>query len=262
MHSFKKMILNLFKKRKKEFYYVEKGVGATIIILHGLMGGVSNFNGILNYLPKKGYNVIMLKLPVYNLALPNANIKYIAEYVRKFIEYKNLKKTILLGNSLGGHIALVFTKKYPELVKGLILTGSSGLYENSFNEGYPKRKSYEYVKRKTEEVFYDSSIATKEIVDDIYKNVNDRLKLLVTLKLAKNAITNNMAKDLSKMEAPTAIIWGKNDIITPPHVAEQFNELIPNSNLFWIDKCGHAPMMEHPDTFNEIMLGWLKDNKI
>jgi len=257
------MFLNLFfRKRKKEFHYVERGEGTTIIILHGLMGGISNFDGILNFLPKKGYNIIMLQLPVYNLALPNANIGYIADYVHKFMEYKNLKKTILLGNSLGGHIALVYAKKYPEYLKGLVLTGSSGLYENSFNEGYPKRKSYEYVKRKTEEVFYDPATATKEIVDDVYKSINDRSKLLVTLKLAKNAITNNMAKDLSKIETPTAIIWGKNDIVTPPHVAKQFNDLIPNSSLFWIDKCGHAPMMEHADTFNKIILGWLQANKL
>jgi len=53
------------------------------------------------------------------------------------------------------------------------------------------------------------------------------------------------------------LIWGAQDTITPPHVAEEFHTLIPQSELFWIDNCGHAAMMEHPDTFNGIVDRWL-----
>ena len=60
---------------------------------------------------------------------------------------------------------------------------------------------------------------------------------------------------------PTCLIWGRNDTITPPEVAEDFNKLIENSELFWIDKCGHAPMMEHPQEFNRILKEWLDKNK-
>ena len=67
-----------------------------------------------------------------------------------------------------------------------------------------------------------------------------------------------MSKDLPKMNTPTCIIWGKNDTVTPPEVAEEFNDLLPDSELFWIDKCGHAAMMEHPDEFNKILHAWLK----
>jgi 2-hydroxy-6-oxonona-2,4-dienedioate hydrolase len=61
------------------------------------------------------------------------------------------------------------------------------------------------------------------------------------------------------MLTPTCLIWGKNDGVTPPAVADEFNTLLPNSDLFWIDKCGHAPMMEHPDEFNQILHQWLKN---
>jgi pimeloyl-ACP methyl ester carboxylesterase len=67
-----------------------------------------------------------------------------------------------------------------------------------------------------------------------------------------------MAKDLPKMKVPTCIIWGRNDKVTPPEVGNEFHRLLPNSTLYWIDKCGHAAMMERPDEFNEIMLEWLK----
>src|SRR5690606_24402165 len=144
-----------------------------------------------------------------------------------------------------------------EKIKALIITGSSGLYESAMGESYPKRGDYDYIQKKAEDVFYDPAVATKEIVDDVFATVNDRTKLIRTLAIAKSAIRHNMAKDLPKMKTPTCIIWGKNDEVTPPHVAEEFDQLLPDSELFWIDKCGHAAMMEHPYEFNEILNEWL-----
>ncbi len=145
---------------------------------------------------------------------------------------------------------------FPEKVKALVVTGSSGLYESAMGGGYTKRSDYEVIKKKAQEVFYDPEIATKEVVDEVYETVNDRHKLIKTLAIAKSAIRHNMSKDLPKMDTPTCIVWGKNDIVTPPEVAVEFNHLLPDSDLFWIDKCGHAAMMEHPDTFNEILYKW------
>ena len=186
---------------------------------------------------------------------------YLVKYLYNFISYRNYGKVILLGNSLGGHIGLYHTKLYPEKVKALVITGSSGLYESAMGSGYTKRSDYEVIKKKAQEVFYDPEIATKKIVDDVYATVNDRNKLIKTLAIAKSAIRHNMSKDLPSMETSTCIIWGKNDIVTPPEVAEVFQELLPDSDLFWIDTCGHAAMMEHPEEFNQILLQWLTDRK-
>ena len=242
----------------KEFKYVESGFGQPIIILHGLMGGLSNFKGVLKHFPEKGYKVIIPELPVYSLPVLNTSVKSLSQFLHKFILHKGPKDVILLGNSLGGHVGLLFTRDYPELVKGLILTGSSGLYENNMGDGYPKRGDYEYIKVKSEAVFYDPKTATKEIVDEVFETVNDRNKLVRTLALAKSAIRHNMSKDLPKMKTPVAIVWGAQDSVTPPNVADEFHELLPDSNLYWIDKCGHAPMMEHPDQFNSILDTWLE----
>ncbi len=189
-------------------------------------------------------------------------MKNLASFLHDFIEYKNLKDVVLLGNSLGGHIALYYTKHYPKHVGGLVLTGSSGLYEKSMGDSYPKRGDYEYMKAKAQEVFYDPKIATKELVDNIFEVVNDRVKALKTLSIAKSAIRHNMANDLPNMKQPTCLIWGKQDGVTPPEVAEDFNKLLPDSDLFWIDKCGHAAMMETPQQFNEILESWLSKREI
>lgn len=245
-----------------KFHYIEIGEGTPIIVLHGLMGGLSNFDGVSNFFPKKNYKVVIPELPLYDMPLLKTSLSTLAKYIKDFVAHKGYKDVILLGNSLGGHIALLTQKKYPEIAKALIITGSSGLYENAMGESYPRRGDYEFIKKKAEDVFYDPSVATKEIVDEVFDTVNDRQKLVRTLAISKNAIRHNMSKDLPNMTLPVCIIWGKQDNVTPPSVAEEFNNILPDSDLFWIDKCGHAAMMEHPDTFNQILFDWLSKRKL
>ncbi|TRZ44365.1 alpha/beta fold hydrolase [Robertkochia solimangrovi] len=248
-------------KKEGKFTYIEVGEGTPMIVLHGLMGGLSNFNGVTDYFSERGYKLLIPQLPIYEMPLLKTNVKSFAVFLEKFIEHKNLDKVILLGNSLGGHIGLLHTKLYPSKVKALVITGSSGLYENAMGDGYPKRGNYEFIKQKSEDVFYDPKVATKEIVDEVFATVNDRNKLIKTLAIAKSAIRHNMAKDLPHMHTPTCIIWGKNDTVTPPNVAEEFHNLLPDSDLYWIEKCGHAPMMEHPEEFNIILEKWIEQHK-
>lgn len=245
-------------KEEEKYSYIEAGEGTPIIVLHGLMGGLSNFEAVTNHFSEKGYKILIPVLPLYSMSLIKTTVKHFAKYLHDFIEFKGFKKVILLGNSLGGHIGLYHTKLYPNSVKALIITGSSGLYENAMGGGYTKRRDYEVIKKKAQDVFYDPAVATKDIVDEVYETVNDRNKLLKTLTIAKSAIRHNMAQDLPSLKTPTCIIWGKNDGVTPPEVANEFNNLLPDSDLYWIDKCGHAAMMERPEEFNHILDTWLQ----
>ena len=249
-------------KQEGNFKYFERGEGTPIVILHGLMGGLSNFDGVMNYFPEEGYKVVIPELPLYEMPLLKTNIKNLTTYVKEFIDFKAYGKVILVGNSLGGHVGLLTTKLFPDVVKGLVITGSSGLYESAMGESYPKRGDYEYIKKKAQDVFYDPEVATQEIIDDVYSVVNDRSKLIRTLSIAKSAIRHNMAKDLPNMHTPTCIIWGRQDQVTPPEVAKDFDKLLPDSELFWIEKCGHAAMMEHPDEFNSLLHSWLAKREL
>lgn len=249
-------------KTEDKFTYAEAGEGKAIIVLHGLMGALSNFDKTFNYFSENGYKVLIPELPLYSLPLLKTNVKSMAKFLRDFMDHKKLDNAIILGNSLGGHIGLYYTKHYQERVSGLVLTGSSGLYEKAMGDSYPKRGNYEYILEKTKAVFYDPEIATKELVDDVFKIVNDRSSVIRTLSMAKSAIRHNMAKDLPTMNQPTCLIWGKQDTVTPPEVAEGFHDLLPNSDLFWIDKCGHAAMMETPDEFNQILSDWLTSRNL
>jgi pimeloyl-ACP methyl ester carboxylesterase len=156
-------------------------------------------------------------------------------------------------------VALVFCTKHAERVRTLTLTGSSGLYENAFGGSFPRREDKEYLRKKIALTFHDPKHVTDALVEECYETVNDKGKLIRILALAKSAIRHNMAKEIPRMTMPVLLIWGRQDTITPPHVAEEFHALFPNNELHWIDACGHAPMMEHPDEFNRILEKWLAE---
>jgi 2-hydroxy-6-oxonona-2,4-dienedioate hydrolase len=244
-------------KEDGNFRYIEEGQGEALVLLHGLFGAMSNFMGIISHL-KQSYKVVVPLLPLYELDIFHTSVGGLASHVHKFIEKRNYDGIHLLGNSLGGHVALVHVLKHPERIKSLILTGSSGLYEHGMGDSYPKRGDYEYIRTKTELTFYDPKVASKELVDEIYSIVNSRLKAIKIIALAKSAIRNNLGKELNNIQQPTLLIWGRNDTITPPFVGEEFKKLIPGSELHFIDKCGHAPMMEVPESFNTILADFLK----
>ena len=244
-------------KQQAKFKYVEEGEGEPLILLHGLFGALSNFEALIEFF-RHHNKVIVPLMPLYDLDILHKSVGGLAKFLHKFIEEKGYDKIHLLGNSMGGHVGLVHVLKHPEKIKSLILTGSSGLFENGMGDSYPKRGDYEYIKTKTELTFYDPKTASKELVDEVYGIVNNRLKAIKIIALAKSAIRNNLGSELSKVQQPTLLIWGNNDTITPPFVAREFNKLIPNSELHLIDKCGHAPMMERPDEFNVILHKFLK----
>lgn len=244
--------MNYTIKQVDKFKYIEEGEGEPLILLHGLFGALSNFGDLISYF-KNHNKVVVPILPLLDMDLLHTSVGGLQKFVNKFIEYQDYQNVHLLGNSLGGHVAILNVLKQPERIKSLILTGSSGLFENGMGDTYPKRGDYDYIKKKTELTFYDPKIASKELVDEVYEIVNNRLKAIKIIALAKSAIRNNLGEDINQIKQPTLLIWGNNDAITPPFVGREFHRLIPNSELHFIDKCGHAPMMEVPEEFNRIL---------
>jgi 2-hydroxy-6-oxonona-2,4-dienedioate hydrolase len=243
-------------KQDGKFKYIEVGDGEPLMLLHGLFGALSNFQDLIEHF-RKSYRVIVPILPLLEMDLLHTSVGGLQKYVQRFIEHRKYKNIHLLGNSLGGHVALIYILKNPERIKSLILTGSSGLFENGMGDTYPKRGDKDYIRKKTALTFYDPAMATDELVNEVFEITNNRLKVIKIIALAKSAIRNNLGEELAQIKQPTCLIWGNNDSITPPFVAKEFNRLIPNSELHFIDKCGHAPMMEVPDEFNKILDGFL-----
>lgn len=243
-------------KHADKFRYVEVGEGPLMILLHGLFGELSNYQNQIEYY-KDRYKVIVPLLPIYELSVFEASLGGLTRFTHEFVEHMGLNNFILLGNSLGGHIATLYTLKHQEKVRALILTGSSGLFESAMGTSFPKRGDYDFIKDRTEKTFYDPKVATKELVDEVFEIVNNRMKAVKIIATAKSAIRNNLRDELENIKVPTCLIWGKDDVITPAFVGEEFHQLIEGSELHFINECGHAPMMEHPVTFNQLMDGFL-----
>ncbi|MGB1316946.1 MAG: alpha/beta fold hydrolase, partial [Flavobacteriales bacterium] len=167
-------------KEESGHKYIEQGEGPVLVVLHGLFGALSNFKDVLDEF-SKDYQVVIPIMPIYELPLLKTNVKELASYINKFIEFKNYKQVALLGNSLGGHVSLVYTVAHPEKVNALILTGSSGLYENAFGGSFPRREDRDYIRKKVETTFYDPANATDELVEEVFGIINDRNRLIRVL---------------------------------------------------------------------------------
>lgn len=248
------MAINVVEEN--DFKFVDEGQGSVLLLLHGLFGALSNWEGVVNRF-SKNYRVIIPMLPIYEMPIREAGLEGLQKYVERFVAFKNLNDMILMGNSLGGHIALMYALKNEDKVKKIILTGSSGLFEDSMGGSYPKRGNYDYIKERVSYTFYDPNVATKDLVDEIFETTNSIPKCLRIVAIAKSAQRNNMADEIPSIKVPTLLVWGLNDTITPAMVAHEFNRLIPNSTLKFLDKCSHVPMMEHPEKFNTLVEDFL-----
>jgi len=241
------------------FRFIETNGGdENLLLLHGLFGALSNFQGIIDHFSKT-HNVVVPMLPIFELPIRKVSVSGLVDYVARFVEYKEYDKIHVLGNSLGGHIALLYVLAYPERVSSVILTGSSGLFESAMGTSFPKRGDYEFIRNKTEATFYNPEVASKELVDEVYDIVNDRNKAIRIIATAKSAVRHNLGDKLHQVKAPTLLVWGREDNVTPAFVGEKFNELIEHSRLIFVEKCGHAPMMEYPDIFNEYLGDFLEE---
>lgn len=248
-------------KEEGEYRYIDEGQGETLLLLHGLFGALSNWTDVINHF-KSNYRVIIPLMPIHDMPIKEAGCEGLTVFIEGFVDFKGLDTFSVIGNSLGGHVALIYTLRHPEKIQRLILTGSSGLFENSMGGSYPKRGNYEFIKERVEYTFYDPKTASKELVDEVFEITNSIPKVMRIIAIAKSAQRNNMAKDIIHIKAPTLLIWGLNDTITPPEVGHEFNRLIQGSTLRFIDKCCHAPMMERPTEFNEILTEWLNQNPV
>ncbi len=232
-----------------------------IVLLHGLLGDLSNWTDTIDELVAHRRRVITPVLPVFDLPLRQTHVPGLVRHVREFTEAIGLDEMILVGNSLGGHVALLYALQYSEDVAALVLSGSSGVYEEiAMGSSVFRRQDRDFIRERTELTFYDPVHATDELVDEMFEIVNDRPRAMRLIKIARSAEKEIVTERLKELSMPTLLIWGSDDVITPPDVGEEFRDRLPNARLHFIDECGHAPMIEHPQAFNELTVDFLEQH--
>ena len=254
--------MEMRRKHQQGFEYVEEGQGPVLLLLHGLFGALSNWHDVVAEF-STDHRVIIPLLPIYEMPLAQAGVPGLVAYVEKFVAAVGLPASFtVLGNSLGGHVALVYALRNTQRVARLVLTGSSGLFEDSMGGSFPKRGNYAYVRERVGYTFYDPAVATQELVDEVFDVTNSNAKCLRIIAIARSAQRHNLSKELGKIMQPVLLVWGLNDTITPPSVAHEFARLLPQPELRFLDHCGHAPMLERPVAFNNCLRRFLRTTQV
>jgi 2-hydroxy-6-oxonona-2,4-dienedioate hydrolase len=231
---------------------VECGQGPPVVFLHGLVGLNEHWGQVVDQISSR-VKCVTLEVPLLSLRGVDCSLSAVSAMTMQFLDREIGEPAVLVGNSFGGHVALRVTHERPELVHSLVLAGSSGLIERTVVRGAPVRPSREWLVEKIGELFYDKSKMNPEDVERAHVLLNERGGARAMVKLSKSARRDNMTDDLADIDQPTLLIWGREDVVTPPSAGQGFSELMPNAKLHWLDGCGHAPMIESPVPFAAAM---------
>jgi pimeloyl-ACP methyl ester carboxylesterase len=245
-------------KNRQAARVIEVGEGLPVVFLHGLVGLNEHWEGVVERVQHR-MRCVLFELPLLQLRGDDCSIQGATALTARFLREYLDEPAVLVGNSFGGHVALRIALEHAALVRGLVLAGSSGLIEKSMVSDIQIRPSREWLRRKIGELFFDQSKMREADLDRAHKELSDRGGARAMVKLSRSARRDHLGERITQIGQPTLLIWGKQDIVTPPEAGEGFARMIRSSRIVWLDNCGHAPMMECPDQFGEALLKFTEE---
>jgi 4,5:9,10-diseco-3-hydroxy-5,9,17-trioxoandrosta-1(10),2-diene-4-oate hydrolase len=235
------------------------GQGPAIVFLHGTGGsGKVWFNQLRRF--EADYRVLAPDLPGYGRTPLPDFIRSVDDYpafVLALLDTLGLSQAILVGNSMGGRVALQLALDHPERVAGLVLINSSGLKL----PGIPTVNV-----RETDpadfaaKLFYRAPDNSRAALAERFVDTPEQQQARQTmLRLTAGPLRRDMQDRLGEILAPTLVIWGEGDRIIPPVYADAFVAAIPDARLAMIARAGHVPMLERPGAVNEAIARFLAE---
>ncbi len=260
-----------------DLHYNEAGTGETVIMLHGGgpgAAGWSNFSRNMEAFSAK-YRTILLDCPGFNksdaVIAEEARDSLNAKAVKGLMDKLGIEKAHLVGNSMGGATALSFSLAYPDSLGKMVLMGAGGGGRSLFTampmEGIKllialyQKPSLEALKRMIQVFIYDPSLMSDELIEGRYENMMRKPEHMENFmkSIARTpGIVTDFSPRLHEVQAPTCIIWGRDDRFVPLDHGLKFVWGIPNADLHVFSKCGHWAQWEHADKFNRLVLGFLE----
>lgn len=215
----------------------------TLYIVHGWAYSIEPWQPTLNYL--KDMNITPIILHVPGLTEPSNkvwNINDYKEWLHK--ELQGAKDPIVLGHSNGGRILLNYSIEYPDSIKHIILLNSAGVYENPHkisNKRLLLRKAAK-VAKPFKYIPGIRKVLYRAVGASDYERAPENMKLTL-----QNMLDSDMQLHPENITAPTSILWGSGDVMTPVEQAHVLHKLINHSSLKIINGWGHAPYRTHPE---------------
>jgi pimeloyl-ACP methyl ester carboxylesterase len=251
-----------------KLHYLEAGRGEPVILLHGTGGEGARWTPTIQGLASDfrviapdqiGFGQSDKPLTIYHSGV-------FAGFLAAFMKEIGLPKASLVGQSMGAGVALVFAAKHPQMVERMVLVNGGG-YRSPAAPSAPDwharqianagtlEESREYM----EKLYFDHSFVTDKLVE---QNLMQRLRSAYTIEsmqIANDRGLGGVTEDeVRAITAPTLLVWGVNDKLSPPANADKLNAAIKGSRKVLIDKAGHYPFLEHPEKFNQVVREFLK----
>lgn len=252
-------------------HYHDHGKGTPVVFIHGSgpgASGYSNFKKNYPVLAEAGYRSIVPDLPGYGLSDKPDDIEYVNDFfvatLHAFLDRLGLERCVLLGNSLGGAIALGYALAHPERVQKLILMAPGGVEERETYFQMPGIKLMmplfaqgpldpASMRQLLTLQLFDPALVTDDIVDErVAVCALQPRSVLATMKVP------NMASRLAEVRCPVLGFWGMNDQFNPVSGAHKIAAGCPNARVVLVNRCGHWVMVEHRDFFNRACLDFLR----
>ncbi len=232
------------------------GHGTRVCFLHGLVGLNEHWEVAARSIADRA-ECTLFQLPLLQLKGADCSIDGVVELTASYLREHLDGPAVLVGNSFGGHVAVRLAIEAPESVCGLVLAGSSGVIERTLVREVQLRPSREWLGERLNELFYDDSFVRDTDLDRAHEELSRRSGARAMIKLSRSARKDHVGARLGMVRCPALLVWGRQDVVTPPEAAEQFHAALPDSRLVWFDDCGHVPMMEKSDEFSAEMRRFL-----
>jgi 2-hydroxy-6-oxonona-2,4-dienedioate hydrolase len=239
-----------------------------LILLHGLGASAERWLPIAPTLSKY-FRVIVPDIIGFGYSdkpTVEYTMDFFIEFFEEFIDNVHIHRPIIIGSSFGGYLATEYAIRFNSRVEKLVLAAPAGMMRSSTNvldqyimaALYP---TYENALRAFMDMAYDPSIVTEDTVRDFINRMrlpNAKYAFMSTLLGIRDS--PRLLGRLSKILAPTLLIWGDNDNMIPLQYSKEYNE-IPGSNLVILKDCGHTPFIERPITFSQTILKFLDEQQ-
>jgi len=253
-------------------HYLEAGSGPIVVWLHGSgpgASGYSNFKGNYPVFAEAGYRNIVLDLPGFGRSDKpddvNYDLAYFVSSLQGFLDKIGIDRCTLLGNSLGGAIALGATLAYPERVEKLILMAPGGVEERETYFQMPGiQRMVEVFGQGPMGVEQMRHVMTLQLFDPTQLDealLQERAAVAVTqpANLFSSMLVPNMTERLKEIQVPILGFWGTNDLFNPPAGAFKVLDNAPNARFVMLNRCGHWVQVEHEALFNRECIAFLSE---